>query len=117
MISENDLNIVEEISSNKEIQEEELPLSMDTKTDDEKIVTSSSSQKSDTIEQEQQQINTKKSDKTDLSQSIHDQSFIIEGKRSRKPTLRLEISELTPIKKELSIPKGHGKPLGEIEYS
>jgi len=49
-------------------------------------------------------------------QPVLEQSVILEGKRSRKPTLRLEISESLPAKKELSIPQGHGKPLGEIEY-
>lgn len=39
------------------------------------------------------------------SQPLHDSSFILEGKRSRKPTLRLEMSEPVPIKKEFSIPQ------------
>jgi len=50
------------------------------------------------------------------TQPLLEQPTILEGKRSRKPTLRLEISELVPAKKELPIPQGHGKPLGEIEY-
>jgi hypothetical protein len=39
-----------------------------------------------------------------LNQKVK-QSVILEGKRSRKPTLRLEISEFLPAKKELSIPQ------------
>ncbi|CAF3681523.1 unnamed protein product [Rotaria sp. Silwood1] len=50
------------------------------------------------------------------TQPLFEQPIILEGKRSRKPTLRLELSDLTTPKKELSIPQGHGKPLGEIEY-
>ena len=38
-------------------------------------------------------------------QTLIDQSFILEGKRSRKPTLRLEMSESTPTKKEFVIPQ------------
>lgn len=37
--------------------------------------------------------------------TLVDQSFILEGKRSRKPTLRLEMSESTPTKKEFVIPQ------------
>ncbi|CAF1035629.1 unnamed protein product [Rotaria sordida] len=50
------------------------------------------------------------------TQPLFEQPVILEGKRSRKPTSRLELSDLTTPKKELSIPQGHGKPLGEIEY-
>lgn len=39
------------------------------------------------------------------ARTLVDQSFILEGKRSRKPTLRLEMSESTPIKKEFVIPQ------------
>lgn len=49
-------------------------------------------------------------------QPLFEQPVILEGKRSRKPTLRLELSDLTRTKKELSIPQGFGKPLGTIEY-
>ena len=38
-------------------------------------------------------------------QPLFEQSIILDGKRSRKPTSRLEISELTPRKKELLIPQ------------
>lgn len=51
------------------------------------------------------------------TQPLFEQPVILEGKRSRKPTSRLELSDLATPKKELSIPQGHGKPLGEIEYS
>ncbi|CAF2912480.1 unnamed protein product [Rotaria sp. Silwood2] len=50
------------------------------------------------------------------AQPLFEQPIILNGKRSRKPTLRLEISESIPAKKDLSIPQGHGKPLGEIDY-
>ncbi|CAF1288442.1 unnamed protein product [Adineta ricciae] len=50
------------------------------------------------------------------TQPLFEQPVILEGKRSRKPTSRLELSDLEPPKKEFSIPQGHGKPLGEIEY-
>ena len=48
---------------------------------------------------------------------LFEQPILLEGKRSRKPTARLEISEPTTPKKEVSLPQGNGKPLGEIEYS
>lgn len=50
------------------------------------------------------------------TQPLFEQPVILEGKRSRKPTSRLELSDLATPKKELSIPQGHGKPLGEIAY-
>ena len=39
------------------------------------------------------------------TQPLFEQPVIVEGKRSRKPTSRLEITELSPPKKELSIPQ------------
>ena len=39
------------------------------------------------------------------TQPLFEQPIILEGKRSRKPTLRLEMSESTPTKKEFSIPQ------------
>ncbi|CAF0806894.1 unnamed protein product [Adineta ricciae] len=50
------------------------------------------------------------------TQPLFERPVLLEGKRSRKPTLRLELAKLTPTKKELTIPQGHGKSLGEIEY-
>ncbi|CAF1143635.1 unnamed protein product [Adineta ricciae] len=50
------------------------------------------------------------------TQPLFEQPVILEGKRSRKPTSRLELSDLETPKKEFSIPQGHGKPLGDIEY-
>jgi len=63
------------------------------------------------VEQEQTETT-----KTPEKQTNLDQSVIIEGKRSRKPTLRLELTESVSTKKELVIPQGNGTPLGEIEY-
>ncbi|UJR15529.1 hypothetical protein I4U23_002468 [Adineta vaga] len=48
--------------------------------------------------------------------ALFEQPVLVEGKRSRKPTLRLELAEPTSTKKELTIPEGRGKSLGEIEY-
>jgi len=39
------------------------------------------------------------------TQPLFEQPIIIEGKRSRKPTSRLELSDLETPKKELSIPQ------------
>ena len=39
------------------------------------------------------------------TQPLFEQPIILEGKRSRKPTSRLELSELSPPKKELPIPQ------------
>ncbi|CAF3918125.1 unnamed protein product [Rotaria magnacalcarata] len=50
------------------------------------------------------------------AQPLFEQPIILDGKRSRRPTSRLDISDSLPAKKELTIPQGHGKPLGEIEY-
>jgi hypothetical protein len=60
-------------------------------------------------EQEKQDVSSKsESETTDNemdAQPLFEQTVILEGKRSRKPTLRLEISEFLPTKKELSIPQ------------
>jgi hypothetical protein len=119
-------------------EEEELPLPMDTKTEEETNVISSSESEEQPVNTENEvNVSPKVENETDVPSNVEtenevdvppkvetenahpvlDQSVIIEGKRSRKPTLRLEISESVPTKKELSIPQGHGKPLGEIEYS
>lgn len=52
------------------------------------------------VEQEQTETT-----KTPEKQTNLDQSVIIEGKRSRKPTLRLELTESVSTKKELVIPQ------------
>jgi len=94
---------------------------MDTKNDEE-AVAPSSEEPNESKEEEEQIISeksesdnekqdvpskseTKKTDNELNAQPLLEQSFILEGKRSRKPTLRLEISELTPAKKDLSIPQ------------
>ena len=43
------------------------------------------------------------------TQPLFEQPVILEGKRSRKPTSRLELSDLATPKKELSIPQVHIK--------
>lgn len=50
------------------------------------------------------------------TQPLFEQPIILEGKRSRKPTSRLELSDLEAPKKELVIPQGRGKALGNIAY-
>ena len=60
--------------------------------------------------------NSLNNDSLNDTQPLFEQPVILEGKRSRKPTSRLELSDLATPKKELSIPQGNGKPLGEIEY-
>ncbi len=101
MTSENGLNIINEIFTNEEVKEEELPLPMDTKIEEETIVASS---KESTKIEKFENID-EKVDKENYTEPLLDQSFIIEGKRSRKPTLRLEITESISTKKELSIPQ------------
>lgn len=51
----------------------------------------------------------------DLESSV-EKTTLLEGKRSRKPTARLDVSVLTPSKKVVSIPQGRGKALGDIEH-
>lgn len=46
-----------------------------------------------------------KEEKSDDLQSPLEQPKILEGKRSRKPISRLDLSSLTPSKKEVSIPQ------------
>ncbi|CAF4158091.1 unnamed protein product [Adineta steineri] len=139
MTSENNLNTNKDVTINGEekvsLEEEESSTTIDTKNVKEPAV--------DSIEEtlpidEGKQMNGEKFDnadekkeKRDVSsnsenettadddmdtQPLFEQPIVLEGKRSRKPTLRLEILESLPTKKELSIPQGHGKPLGEIEY-
>ncbi|CAF1369980.1 unnamed protein product [Rotaria sordida] len=140
MTSASDLNINKETSTNEEekttIEEtkEKSPAEINTKNEDETAVVVSSEEADVSKDDEQKNIekleNGNEKEKHDVSstseselkeneldaQSLFEQSMVVNGKRSRKPTLRLEISESLPTKKELSIPKGHGKPLGEIEY-
>ncbi len=109
MTSENDLNIIQ---LNREEAKEELPIPMDTKIEEE-IVISSSDEPNAPEEEERMNIekpesdNEKEETKTEQldAQPLLEQAVIIEGKRSRKPTLRLEISELVHAKKQLPIPQ------------
>lgn len=50
------------------------------------------------------------------TQPLFEQPVVLEGKRSRKPTSRLELSDLETPKKEFTIPQGRGKALGDIAY-
>jgi len=47
---------------------------------------------------------------------LFEQPVIVEGKRSRKPTSRLELTDVSPPRKEFSVPQGNGKALGEIPF-
>lgn len=73
------------------------------------------------------------------TQPLFEQPVIVEGKRSRKPTSRLELTDVSPPRKEFSVPQvwifrwkreekkkdkiknvffqGNGKALGEIPFS
>lgn len=130
----------------KKKEKEVLPVTMDTNNEEETTVSSSEDPNASKEEEEPKMViaeseNNNEEEKADTSskndddvQPLLEQSVILEGKRSRKPTLRLEISEPTPVKKDLLIPQvtlilskqkitflfiyqGHGTPLGEIEYS
>ena len=48
---------------------------------------------------------TDEDDEADPSPALLEQPVILQGKRSRKPTARLDISHSTPSKKEFSIPQ------------
>jgi hypothetical protein len=100
----------------KTIRGEASLITMDVKNEEETTVASSEEPK----EEEEEQMNIEKlesdseKEKHDVSSKseteitdneIDAQPVILEGKRSRKPTLRLEISELVPAKKEFSIPQ------------
>jgi hypothetical protein len=90
MTSENDLNIIQ---LNREEAKEELPIPMDTKIEEE-IVISSSYEPNAPEEEERMNIekpesdNEKEETKTEQldAQPLLEQAVIIEGKRSRKPT-------------------------------
>jgi hypothetical protein len=102
-------------SSNKEkTTREELSTTVDIKNEEETTVTSS--EEPNTSKEEQTNIKEEKHDVSVKSepeiadnemdtQPLFEQPIVLEGKRSRKPTLRLELSELMPAKKELSIPQ------------
>ncbi|CAF3509447.1 unnamed protein product [Rotaria sp. Silwood1] len=140
MASASDLNINKETSTNEEgkttIEEtkEKSPTKINTKNEEETAVVISSGEanvskedKQKNIEKTENDDEREKHDASSKSESemkeneldappLFEQPIILNGKRSRKPTLRLEISESIPTKKELPIPQGNGKPLGEIEY-
>ncbi|CAF0799614.1 unnamed protein product [Rotaria sp. Silwood1] len=163
MTSASDLNINKETSTNEEgkttIEEtkEKSPTKINTKNEEETAVVISSGEanvskedKQKNIEKTENDDEREKHDASSKSESemkeneldappLFEQPIILNGKRSRKPTLRLEISESIPTKKELPIPQtrmsfaypeqlsgrslvatkilhGNGKPLGEIEY-
>ncbi len=101
----------------KTIRGEASLIALDVKNEEETTVASSEEPKE---EEQEEQMNIEKPE-SDSDKEKHDvsskseteitdneidaQPVILEGKRSRKPTLRLEISELVPAKKEFSIPQ------------
>jgi len=105
-------------------EKEELPITMDIKKEEEETIVASSEEPNRLKEEEEQMIieqpesdsekekhevpsksETVITDKDFDAQPLLEQPVILEGKRSRKPTLRLEISELVPTKKDLIIPQ------------
>jgi hypothetical protein len=120
MTSETELDVIKNIDTNENKQElnNEIPSNIEQPTVQEAI----------TPKIEDQQINIEKPKragrkKRDVSlsndikpenlnndnimdtQPLFEQPIILEGKRSRKPTSRLELSDLATPKKELSIPQ------------
>jgi len=89
---------------------------MDIKSEEETSNEQINSEKLENNQEEASDSPTSDTENKPAIDSLLHQSVILEGKRSRKPTLRLELFESSPAKKELLIPQGHGKPLGEIAY-
>ncbi|CAF0723053.1 unnamed protein product [Didymodactylos carnosus] len=66
-------------------------------------------------EEDENKVDSDSTQPAEVDTPLFEQPIVLEGKRRRTATIRLEMNELTP-KKEIQIPKGNGKPLGEIEY-
>lgn len=118
MTTENELDVVQTIdTSDKQVeinQEESVAPQMENEQPPEEKPKRGGRKKRDGNElKTENSINDHAMD----TQPLFEQPVILEGKRSRKPTSRLELSDLATPKKELSIPQGHGKPLGDIVYS
>ncbi len=120
MTSENELDIIQPVDINEKKEElnNEIPSNIEEPSVQETVIPK--------IDDEQINIEKpkragrKKRDVTSISdvktenlnndnamdtQPLFEQPIIVEGKRSRKPTARLELSDLATPKKELSIPQ------------
>jgi hypothetical protein len=120
MTSENELDVIQPVDINEKKEElnNEIPSNIEEPSVQETVIPK--------IDDEQINIEKpkragrKKRDVTSISdvktenlnndnamdtQPLFEQPIIVEGKRSRKPTSRLELSDLATPKKELSIPQ------------
>ncbi|CAF1036828.1 unnamed protein product [Adineta steineri] len=130
MTSENELNIIQanDINENNDISINEKESTVLINPINETVLQKTEDDNEQINIEKPKRAGRKKRDISDIknenlnndptidTQPLFEQPIIVEGKRSRKPTLRLELSELAPPKKDISIPQGHGKSLGEIEY-
>lgn len=142
MTSENELDIIKTLDTTNENQQELISSNKDQSISEEPIAEQINIEKPKRPGRKKRDVIS--GDNSLDTQPLFEQPIILEGKRSRKPTSRLELSDLETPKKELSIPQvnthththfyffshnsssksfvflclqGHGKPLGEIEYS
>jgi hypothetical protein len=108
MSTENELDIIQNLDTNEtkeEIKNEEIPVQEQPieppKIEDEKPKRAGRKKRDLT----DVKIENSNSDNAMDTQPLFEQPVIVEGKRSRKPTSRLELSDLATPKKELSIPQ------------
>ena len=105
MTSENDLNPIENldtIETKEELKKEEEILP---KIENEPIDIQTPKRPG----RKKREVSSVGNDDAMDTQPLFEQPIIIEGKRSRKPTSRLELSDLETPKKELAIPQVHPK--------
>lgn len=120
MTSENELDIIKTIDTDVNPQEltNEISSNQDQPAIEEPIIPKNEDEQIDVEKpkrpgRKKREISSVNDIKTDNlnndnavdTQPLFEQPIIIEGKRSRKPTARLELSDLETPKKELSIPQ------------
>jgi hypothetical protein len=113
MTSENELDIIKIIDNKEEINNE-IPSNIEQtsvqQTINDPIINIDKPKRAGRKKREVTSLNDIKTenfnnDNAMDTQPLFEQPIIIEGKRSRKPTSRLELSDLETPKKELSIPQ------------
>ncbi len=128
MTSENDMDVNKEISTTEEVRKMNFVFvsihfsNKEKTTIEEPLTTTDTKTEETTVASSEESSASKEEERTDIGKVEHDdvpskadneidapplfeQPIVLEGKRSRKPTLRLEVSDLIRAKKELAIPQ------------
>ena len=106
MTTENELSIIQNLDTNEnkeEVKNEEIPVQE--QPIEPPIIEDEKPKRGGRKKRDVTDVKIENANNEMDTQPLFEQPVILEGKRSRKPTSRLELSDLATPKKELSIPQ------------